>query len=101
MKKSTGVILGLTIILLLGVIGVGGVFFAKENNDSSKEIAELKNEVAGLSKNAENTTNQSSKNTESNTNSSSNTSITKTYSDIKGTYESQKINMNEGNNEEP
>lgn len=51
MKKSTGVILVLIIVLLLGVIGVGGYFFIKENNGSSKEIGELKNEVAELRSN--------------------------------------------------
>lgn len=118
MKKSTGVILVLIIVLLLGVIGVGGVFFVKGNNDSSKEIAELKNEVAGLSKNVENTTSEPTKNNENtannnvNTNTSTtqqntstennkNTNTTKTYSDIKGTYESQTINMNDESDEEP
>ena len=50
MKKSTGVILVLIIVLLLGVIGVGGYFFIKGNNDTDKEIGELKNEVANLNK---------------------------------------------------
>lgn len=112
MKKSTGVILVLIIVLLLGVIGVGGVFFVKGNNDSSKEIGELKNEVSGLSKHIENTTSQSANGIENNTNTSTNqqsksteenknTSTIKTYNDIKGTYESQEINMNEGTNLDP
>ena len=57
MKKSTGVILVLIIVLLLGVIGVGSYFFVKENNDTNKEIGDLKNEVANLGKNAEKTSN--------------------------------------------
>lgn len=112
MKKSTGVILVLIIVLLLGVIGLGGVFFVKGNNDSSKEIGELKNEVSGLSKHIENTTSQSVNGIENNTNTSinqqsksteenKNTSTIKTYNDIKGTYESQEINMNEGTDLDP
>lgn len=64
MKKSTGVILVIIIVLLLGVIGVGSVFIVKGNNDSRKEIAELKNEVAGL-----NTSSEPTKNFENNANS--------------------------------
>lgn len=112
MKKSTGVILVLIIVLLLGVIGVGGVFFIKGNNDSNKEIGELKNEVSDLSKHIENTTSQSANGIENNTNTSinqqsksteenKNTSTIKTYNDIKGTYESQEINMNEGTDLDP
>ena len=118
MKKSTGVILLLIIVLLLGIVGVGGFFFVKRNNDSNKEIAELKKEVTGLSKNLENATSQSNNIIESNTNTNTNTntsqqntnteenkststSVTKSYSDIEGTYESQTINMNEGTDLEP
>lgn len=116
MKKSTGVVLVLIIVLLLCVIGAGAFFFVKGNNDSTKEIAELKNEVAGLVKNVENTVSESTKtienNTTTNTSISTNqqstdtqenkrTSTTKTYSDLQGTYESQKINMNQGTNLEP
>lgn len=116
MKKSTGVILVLIIVLLFGVIGVEGYFLVKGNNDSNKEIEELKKEVAGLNNNVENVTSQSNDISESNTNTNTSantsqqntntqenksTSFTKSYSDIKGTYESQTINMNEGSNLEP
>lgn len=112
MKKSTVVILVLIIVLLLVVIGVGGVFLLKANNDSSKEIKVLKNEIVGLSKHIENTTSQSANRIENNTNintnqqsnsteENKNTSKIKTYNDIKGTYESQGINMNEGTNLAP
>ena len=57
MKKSTGVILILIIVLLLGVIGVGGYFLIKGNNDTNKEIGNLKNEVANIGKSTENTSN--------------------------------------------
>ena len=57
MKKSAGVILVLIIVLLLGVIGVGGYFLVKENNNTNSEIGELKNEIANLKKNLENTSN--------------------------------------------
>lgn len=60
MKKSTGVILVLIIVLLLGVIGVGGYFFIKKvNDDTSKQIEELKNEIANISKNVNANANQS------------------------------------------
>lgn len=112
MKKSTGVILVMIIVLLLGIIVAGGVYFIKENNESGEEIGELKNEVTVLSKQIENTTAQSTSSVEnsnntsnsqqnSNTEKNKNTSMTKTYNDIKGTYESQEINMNEGTNLEP
>lgn len=58
MKKITGVILVLIIVLLLGVIGVGGYFIIKGNNDTSKEIGELKNEIAN-SKSVNTNANQS------------------------------------------
>lgn len=57
MKKSIGVILVLIIVLLLGIIGVGGYFLIKGNNDTNKEIGELKNEVASLNKESEKTNN--------------------------------------------
>lgn len=111
MKKSTGVILVLIIVLLTGTIGIGAYFFVKGNNDSCKEIGELKNEIAGLSKKyIENTTSQLTNNTENSTNTSKPsqdtekneiTSKIKTYNDIKGTYESQEINMNDGTTLEP
>ena len=59
MKKSTGVILIIVIVLLLGVIGVGGYFLIKGNNDSNMQIGELKNEVANLGKNIDNTNSSS------------------------------------------
>lgn len=68
MKKSTGVILVLIIVLLLGVIGVGGYFFIKGNNDTNKEIGELKNQVANLGKSTENASNsQVTNNVQTNT----------------------------------
>lgn len=78
MKKSTGVILVLIIILLLGVIGVGGYFLIKGNNDTNKEIGELKNEVANLRKNAENTSYNSNmtSNLSNDTENTSNQSVT-------------------------
>ena len=57
MKKSTGAILVLIIIILLGVIGVGGYFFIQKNNDTNKEIGDLKNIVTNLKKSAENAAN--------------------------------------------
>ena len=57
MKKSTGVIMIIVIVLLLGVIGVGGYFLIKGNNDKNKAIGDLKNEVANLANNTENTSN--------------------------------------------
>lgn len=112
MKKSTVVILVLIIVLLLVVIGVGSVLLLKANNDSSEEIKVLKNEIVGLSKHIENTTSQSANRIENNTNTNTNqqsnsteenknTSKIKTYNDIKGTYESQEINMNEGSDSDP
>jgi len=103
MKKLTGVILVFIIILLLGAIGVGAYFFVKENNESSDKIAELKKEVENMSKNVENVVNQPNSDnnnnvttTQKNTNENQNNNIntTKSYKDVKGTYESQKINMN-------
>ena len=68
MKKSTGVILVLIIVLLLGVIGVGGYFIIKGNDDTNKKIDELKNEVVSSRKNSEVTSNTTSENsTSSNT----------------------------------
>lgn len=112
MEKSTGIILVLIIVLLLGVIGVGSVFFLKGNNESSEEVGKLKNEITSLSKQIENTTGNSTNSIENSTNTSDNqqnnsavenknNSTIKTYNDIKGTYESQKINMNEGTNLDP
>ena len=46
-------------MLLLGVIGVGGYFFIKGNNDTSKEIGELKNEVANLGESTKSNTSSS------------------------------------------
>ena len=96
MKKSTGVILVLIIVLLLGVIGVGGYFFIKENDDSNKEIVELKKEVESMSKNVENAIVQQNNNSNNNVTTPQNNNIntTKSYKDVKGTYESQKININ-------
>lgn len=105
MKKSTGVILVLIIVLLLGVIGVGGYFYIKENNNTSKEIGELKNEVTNLEKNVENATNQpnyvAENTTGANTDTKTSQQNTKSYSDVKGTYQSEKININDGNDSEP
>ena len=75
MKKSTGVILVLIIVLLLGVIGVGGYFIVKGNNDTNNTIGELKNEIANLEKNIEDTSNIA--NTNSNSVANSNTSSKK------------------------
>ena len=50
MKKLTGAMLIIIIVLLLGVIGVGSYFFVKEKNNSSKEIEDLKNQVEDLNK---------------------------------------------------
>lgn len=96
MKKSTGVILVLIIVLLLGVIGVGGYFFIKGNNDTDKEIGELKNEVANLGKNTENTSNnQVTNDVQTNTTdttpissqtTTSNAQLTKTMNEIAGKY---------------
>ena len=66
MKKSTGVILVLIIVLLLGVIGVGGYFFIKGSNDTSKEIGALKNEIANLNKGSQNQANENNTSIENN-----------------------------------
>lgn len=95
MKKSTGVILVLIIVLLLGVIGVGSYFFIKGNNDTNKEIGELKNEVANLGKTTENTSNNTTTNdvqtnntatSTTNQTTSSDTQSTKTMKDVAGEY---------------
>ena len=103
MKKSIGVILVLIIVLLLGVIGAGGYFLIKGNNDTNKEIGELKNQVANLGKSTENASNSqitnnvqtNTTNTVQTTNSSDIVSTTtKTCSTVKGVYEG-KIQPNE------
>lgn len=91
MKKTTGVILVLIIVLLIGVIGVGGYFFIKGNNDTSKQIGELTNEVANLGKNAENTSNITATNTTTTTSTSNQTTVSnvqsnKTMNDVAGNY---------------
>ena len=74
MKKSIGVILVLIIVLLLGVIGVGGYFFIKENNDTNKKIGELQNEIANLGNNTTNTSsNQISSDVQANNTTPTNT----------------------------
>lgn len=76
MKKSTGAILIIIIVLLLGVVGAGGYFLIKGNNDSNKQIGELKNEVANLGKSNENINSNQVSNTEKNETVSQNTSTT-------------------------
>ncbi|MBR2743836.1 MAG: hypothetical protein IKE01_00870 [Clostridia bacterium] len=57
MKKSTGVVLVIIIVLLFGVIGVGGYFVIKGNNDSNKVLGELKNEIVAMKNDTSTTVN--------------------------------------------
>lgn len=78
----------IVIVLLLGVIGVGGYFLIKGNNDSSKEIGELKNEVANLGKKTEDTKKNESiiENKEKTVENTSNTTATNTNGNLGITY---------------
>lgn len=64
MKKSTGVLLVLIIVILIGVIGAGGYFWYKESKNTNTQIEELKNEVSGLKNEEVNQVQQTSNTTE-------------------------------------
>lgn len=51
MKETSKIILGIVIIVLLGVIGVGGYFLVKNDNEANKKISELENKIGDMEKN--------------------------------------------------
>lgn len=83
MKKSTGAILIIIIILLLGAIGVLGYFFIKGNSDFTKQIGELKNEVANIGNNSGTKENNIATNV---TPTENKTASVKTNKDVAGNY---------------
>lgn len=85
MKKSTGAILIIIIVLLLGAVGVGGFFLIKGNIDSNKAIGELTNAIAGSNENEVTTTN--TENTVTNTSNTTETIISN--ESVVGTYKAK------------
>ena len=91
MKK---VVICLIVILIIAILGVGGWFLFDNLQKEKSRTNELESKVTAMeSKNENNNSNEENEN-KSNSNESKNDSL-------KGTYESQKINMNEGTNSEP
>ena len=103
MKK---VILSLIVIILIAAVGGGGWYLWDSLQEEKNRTNELENKIENLVKIKESNTNSEEKSTnekenKDNTEENKSNSIVKTYKDIKGTYESQKINMNEGTDIEP
>lgn len=48
MKKSSIIILGIIIVLLIAVIGVGGLYIVKINQDSNKKIEDLESKIGEM-----------------------------------------------------
>ena len=102
MKK---VVICLIVILIIAILGVGGWFLFDNLQKEKSRTNELESKVTAMeSKNENNNSNEENEN-KSNSNESKNEkskeNSTQTYDSLKGTYESQKINMNEGTNSEP
>lgn len=92
MKKF---ITGLLIILIISAFGVGGWFLWDNLQKEKNRTNELENKIASLNISDEKNNYEDSKEE----NKSGKT--IQTYDSLKGTYESQKINLNEGTNLEP
>lgn len=92
MKK---VVICLIVILIIAILGVGGWFLFDNLQKEKSRTNELESKVAAMESKNENNNSNESKNEKTKENS------TQTYDSLKGTYESQKINMNEGTNSEP
>ena len=120
MKK---VVICLIVILIIAILGVGGWFLFDNLQKEKNRTNELESKVAAMESKNENNNSNETKNEENENKSNSNETkneknenksnsnelknektkenSTQTYDSLKGTYESQKINMNEGNNSEP
>lgn len=99
------VVICLIVILIIAILGVGGWFLFDNLQKEKSRTNELESKVTAMeSKNENNNSNEENEN-KSNSNESKNEkskeNSTQTYDSLKGTYESQKINMNEGTNSEP
>ena len=92
MKK---VVICLIVILIIAILGVGGWFLFDNLQKEKSRTNELESKVAAMESKNENNNSNETKNEKTKENS------TQTYDSLKGTYESQKINMNEGTNSEP
>ena len=107
MKK---VVICLIVILIIAILGVGGWFLFDNLQKEKSRTNELESKVAAMESKNENNNSNEPKNEENenkrNSNESKNSgrikeNSTQKYDSLKGTYESQKINMNEGTNSEP
>ena len=103
MKKSTGAMLVIIIVLLLGVIGIGGIILKKKTNDLNTEIEILQKEILELRKTdkkveenlkADNFTKQENRTTGINESKKTDTSEVNNNAGMIGTYLNEKTDEN-------
>lgn len=100
MKK---VLVSLLVIILIVAVGTGGWYLWDSLQKEKNKTSELENKVAKISEENNKISAETTVKKDENfiSTESKETSKTKTYSDIKGTYESQDINLNAGTDLDP